>query len=225
MIELYCHKLDPSSRLVRLMLGEYGIDHTLLETSAWVREKELIDIDPAAVLPVLNDEDMPPVIGLLAVIHHIEDNLTPPGVEHLVPATPVARSEMWRLIDWTTQKFSDEVSRYILEEKIGRRERRSGTPDPGALRAAKTNLTEHMAYFSYLFATRRWLGGDQLSLADLAFAAHLSALDYLGDVDWSHAGEVRNWYARIKSRPAFRPLLSERLAGMPASAHYADLDF
>ena len=61
--------------------------------------------------------------------------------------------------------------------------------------------------------------------ADLAAAAHLSAIDYLGDVPWSEDDAAKAWYARVKSRPSFRPLLSDWLAGVPASRTYVDLDF
>jgi glutathione S-transferase len=50
-------------------------------------------------------------------------------------------------------------------------------------------------------------------------------LDYTGDVDWQISPPVREWYARMKSRPSFRPLLTDRIPGMPPPAHYTDLDF
>jgi len=117
------------------------------------------------------------------------------------------------------------VTRYIIEEKIVKRDRRGATPEPGVLRVAKANLVEHMLYFNWLFATRHWIAGDSMTLADFALAAHLSSLDYLGDVSWDTSVETRQWYARIKSRPAFRTLLNDRVVGMPAAAGYADLDF
>ena len=64
-----------------------------------------------------------------------------------------------------------------------------------------------------------------MSYADLAAAAHLSCVDYLGDVPWEEDEAARAWYARIKSRPSFRPLLSDRIPGMAPSAHYDNLDF
>ncbi len=73
--------------------------------------------------------------------------------------------------------------------------------------------------------TRDWLAGERLSYADLAAAAHLSAVDYLGDVPWNEDEAAKNWYARVKSRPSFRPILAETLAGVPPSKTYADLDF
>lgn len=222
---LYHHKLDPASRLIRLMLSEYGIETEPVEASPWLPGNPVTELDPAAGVPVITEDGMVPVVGALACIHFIEERFAPDMVAGLVPAYVEGRAEMWRLYEWVMNRFNDEVTRYILEEKIIRREQKAGAPDPSALRAAKTNLGEHMQYFAYLLATRRWLGGDDMSLADFALAGHLSALDYLGDVDWSAAGETRDWYARIKSRPAFRPLLGDRVLGMPAARSYADLDF
>ena len=74
-------------------------------------------------------------------------------------------------------------------------------------------------------ARRNWLAGDRLTYADLAAAAHLSCVDYLGDAQWDENETAKTWYARIKSRPSFRPLLAERLPGMTPSPTYADLDF
>lgn len=219
------HRLDPACRLVRLMLGEYGIDPDLEDVSHWRRDARLTDIDPAATVPLLIEEDVPPVIGASAVVHHVEARYAPSQVAGLIPVDAPLRSEMWRLYDWVALRFNDEVTRYILEEKIGKRELKQGSPDPSALRAAKANLSEHMQYFAYLLATRRWLAGPDLSLADFALAAHLSALDYLGDMSWDAHEEVRSWFARIKSRPAFRPLLSDRVLGMSPAHSYADLDF
>lgn len=225
MLKLLHHKLDPASRLVRLMLAEYDIDVKLENASPWQRGENLTKIDPAATVPLLTEEGSTPIIGPLAVIMHIEETFAPEKVAGLVPLEATARAEMWRLYDWIMGKLNDEVTRYVLEEKIGKREQKLGAPDPSTLRAAKANLTEHMQYFTYLFATRRWLGGDAMSLADFALAAHLSALDYLGDMDWPNAAETGDWYARIKSRPAFRTLLGDRVVGMPAAKSYADLDF
>ena len=219
------HRLDPTCRLARLMLGEYGLDPHLEDVSHWRRDDRLVDIDPAATVPVLIEEDMPPQIGPSPVIHYIEARYAPSQVAGLIPVEAPARGEMWRMVDWVNVRFNDEVTRYVLEEKIGKRELKQGSPDPSALRAAKANLGEHMQYFAYLLATRRWLAGPDLTLADFALAAHLSALDYLGDIAWEGQDEVRSWFARIKSRPAFRPLLADRVLGMPPSMSYADLDF
>jgi glutathione S-transferase len=207
------------------MFAEYGVPIELQEIKPWVRDPALLEINPAATVPILFDGGEPPIVGALAVIHAIEERYAPTAVAGLFPAVAADRAEMWRLMEWVLGKLNDEVTRYVIEEKIVKRDRKGGTPDPAVLRVAKANLVEHMLYFNWLFATRHWVAGDAMTLADFALAAHLSCLDYLGDVNWEGAGETRDWYARIKSRPAFRPLLGDRVTGMPAHAGYADLDF
>ena len=78
---------------------------------------------------------------------------------------------------------------------------------------------------SELLDQRRWLAGDQMTLADFAAAAHLSVLDYISDVDWNRSTIVKDWYAKIKSRPAFRSILADQVPGFPPPKHYNDLDF
>ncbi len=207
------------------MFAEYGVPIDLEDIKPWTREPHLLEINPAATVPILVDDGEPPIVGVLAVIHAIEDRYSPSAVAGLFPAQSRDRAEMWRLLEWVLIKLNDEVTRYVFEEKIVKRDKRGATPEPGVLRVAKANLAEHLLYFNWLFATRHWIAGDTMTLADFALAAHLSSLDYLGDVSWETSAETRQWYARIKSRPAFRTLLADRVAGMPAAAGYADLDF
>ena len=207
------------------MFAEYGVPVDLEDIKPWTREPHLLEINPAATVPILVDDGEPPIVGVLAVIHAIEDRYSPSAVAGLFPAQSRDRAEMWRLLEWVLIKLNDEVTRYVFEEKIVKRDKRGATPEPGVLRVAKANLAEHLLYFNWLFATRHWIAGETMTLADFALAAHLSSLDYLGDVSWETSAETRQWYARIKSRPAFRTLLADRVAGMPAAAGYADLDF
>jgi glutathione S-transferase len=44
-------------------------------------------------------------------------------------------------------------------------------------------------------------------------------------VDWNRHEVVKDWYAKIKSRPAFRSILADQVPGFPPPPHYADLDF
>jgi glutathione S-transferase len=225
MLSLLHHPLDPASRLVRLMCAEYGVPIETEEVKPWLRSPEFLELNPAGTLPILIGDTDHATVGFLASIHMVEDLYSPEAVAGLMPPDPGPRAEMWRLIEWVSTKLSDEVTRYVLEEKIIKRDQRGATPDPAVLRAAKSNLSEHMLYFNWLLAHRTWLGGDLMTLADFALAAHISTLDYLGDMDWGKAGETRDWYSRIKSRPAFRTLLNDRVVALPPHRNYADLDF
>ena len=82
-----------------------------------------------------------------------------------------------------------------------------------------------MRYIGYLTGVRKWLAGDSLTYADFAAAAHISCADYLGDAPWDEDESAKHWYQRIKSRPAFRPLIADRAPGMIPGRYYAELDF
>jgi len=230
MLTLLQQPLCPLSRYVRLILGEYGVPARLAEERFWERREKFLELNPAGTIPVLIADGQPAVPGAAVIAEYIEET-QPPSEEadRLLPPGAVDRVEVRRLASWFNDKFHDEVSRpFVTEREIKRHmttEQGGGPPDTDALRAARHNIRYHLAYLGWLVRTRDWLAGERLSLADLAAAAHLSVCDYLGEVPWSDDEAVKTWYARVKSRPAFRPLLTDALAGLPPSKSYADLDF
>ena len=234
MLTLLHHPLCPLSRFVRLMLNEYGIEARLLEERFWERREDFLRINPAGTIPVLVADGEPAIPGAAIIAEYIHETRqeSRPAEDNagwLMPGTPGQRVEVRRLANWFNDKFHAEVSGPLVTERVFKRhmtlEQGGGPPDTGLLRAARHNIRYHLAYIGWLVRTRDWLAGERLSLADLAAAAHLSAVDYLGDVPWNEDEAARNWYARVKSRPAFRPLLADTLAGIPPAKHYAYLDF
>jgi glutathione S-transferase len=229
MLTLFYHPLCPFSRYVRLILGEYGIEVRLVEERFWERREEFLLLNPAGQIPVLVADGQPAIPGASIIAEYIEETHTAERENRLLPATPGERVEVRRLASWFNDKFHSEVSGPLVTERVFKRhmtlEQGGGPPDTGAMRAARHNIRYHLAYIGWLVRTRDWLAGDRLSLADLAAAAHLSAADYLGDVPWTADEAAKNWYARVKSRPSFRTILADTLAGLPPAKSYADLDF
>ncbi|MGH6664047.1 MAG: glutathione S-transferase family protein, partial [Pseudolabrys sp.] len=178
--------------------------------------------------PVLVADGQPAVPGATIIAEYIEETHQN-SADRLLPAATGERVEVRRLANWFNDKFHAEVSGLLVTERVFKRhmtaEQGGGPPDTDAMRAARHNIRYHLAYIGWLVRTRDWLTGDRLSLADLAAAAHLSAADYLGDVPWTADEAAKNWYARVKSRPAFRTILADNLAGIAPSKSYADLDF
>jgi glutathione S-transferase len=230
MLTLFHHPLCPHSRYVRLVLGEYGIQARAIEERCWERREEFLLLNPAGEIPVLVADGQPAIPGAAIIAEYIEETYAAENsTGRLLPAAVGDRVEVRRLASWFNDKFHAEVSGPLVNERVYKRqmtaEQGGGPPDSDALRAARQNIRYHLAYIGWLLRTRDWLAGDRLSLADLAAAAHLSAADYLGDVPWSADEAAKNWYARVKSRPAFRPILADTLAGLPPAKSYTDLDF
>jgi glutathione S-transferase len=230
MLTLFHQALCPHSRFVRIALGEYGLNARLVDERPWERRHEYLALNPAATTPVLIEEGRPPVSNATIIAEYLDETRGADLGEHrLLPRDIAARIEVRRLVSWFNDKFFAEVSGPLVSERVFKRhmsaEQGGGPPDIDAIRAALANIRYHLAYIGWLVRTRDWLAGERLSYADLAAAAHLSTVDYLGDVPWNEDEAAKNWYARAKSRPSFRPLLIEMHAGIAPSKTYADLDF
>jgi glutathione S-transferase len=208
--------LDPFSRRIRLALAEYGAACDMVEEKPWTPSESLFGLNPAGTVPVFVEDGGAPVSGIEAITEYLEETLG--SVHALIPGSASLRAEVRRLTGWFDTKFYAEVSEPIITEKIIRR-------FMARVRYGMSRLRDHLDYLGHLTDTRSWLAGTDLSNADLAAAAHLSVIDYIGDIPWAEFPAAKVWYQRLKSRPSFRPLLADSLRGMPPPAAYADLDF
>ncbi|WGF88175.1 glutathione S-transferase family protein [Marinivivus vitaminiproducens] len=218
---LHHYPLDPFSRKLRIGLAEKGIACELVDVLPWEREDAFLEVSPAAETPVLDDRGVL-VPDSMAALEYLEETQT---ARPLLGRSPVERAETRRLIGWFDVKFVREVTDLLWREKLLKRVKRTTVPNSEAVRAGLVNIHAHLDYISYLFERRNWLAGDALTWADCAAAAQLSVIDYLGDVPWDKHPGAKEWYARIKSRPSFRPLLRDRVVGLKPADHYDDLDF
>ena len=222
--------MSSASRFIRLVLGEYGIPMELADEQPWEMRKDFLALNPAGTLPVFVDDNMRALCGATVISEFIDETA---GVlkrdKRLLAEDPFLRAEIRRLTEWFLVKMEADVTRPLVRERIFKLQMPptlgGGAPDSKVLRVARSNIKQHMKYISWLAGTRSYLAGDRLSYADLAAAASLSELDYLGEITWADVPQARDWYQRIKSRPSFRPLLAERVRGVTPVSHYADLDF
>jgi len=222
MRQLYHHPLDPHSRFVRLVLAEKYWDFEKVEEPFWLRREGFLRLSPAGTVPVFVDNSGKVLSNAVAIAEYIEECAVNPP---LIGSAPMGRADVRTLVEWFCNKFAYEVSTPMMYERLWKRLSGGGTPDTAVLRNASYNIRYHLQYIKYLTERQTWLAGDYMSLADLAAAAQLSSLDYLGTVPWEEAGEAKDWYAKIKCRPSFRSLLADHVPGLPPSAHYTNLDF
>ena len=219
---LYHLHLCPFSRKVRVVLGEKKIDHQLVLERVSDRRPEFLELNPGAEVPVLVEPDGTALAESNAIVEYLNELAPEPN---LLGGTPLERAEVRRLTAWFDLKFHQDVTRNLVFEKLLKRHLGYGEPDSRAIRAGYTNVHAHLDYITWLTERRTWLAGDSFSLADIAAGAHLSTVDYLGDVPWEDHLGAKDWYARVKSRPSFRPLLQDTVPGAPPPRHYSDLDF
>lgn len=221
MVLLVHHSVSPQSRKIRLIMAEKKMLFVLKEEEPWNLSQDVLNINPAGELPVLVF-DGHVISGNNAITEYLEESNPQ---YRLLPESPMERAEVRRIEEWFDIKFYNEVYKYIVAEKIIKRFHLKQAPNSKILKAGINNLKFHLEYIDYLADRNNYLAGKEVSLADLTAAAHLSIIDYLGDIPWNDYKNAKLWYAKMKSRPSFKEILKETIRGIRPSANYADLDF
>ncbi|MDX2028377.1 MAG: glutathione S-transferase family protein [Alphaproteobacteria bacterium] len=222
---LYHHPLDAPSRRVRLTLAEKNVTCDLAVEKPWDPAADFAALNPAGQVPVLvveEGQERHVLSDAQAICEYLDETQAAPT---LLGKDPFTRAEVRRLIGWFDGKFAREVTDFLVGEKAMKRLQGTGEPDSLRIRSGCHNIRGHMNYIVWLTEQRNWLAGDDITFADLAAGAQLSVIDYTGDVPWNDYPLAKEWYARLKSRPSFRGLLGDHIAGFPPPRHYADLDF
>ena len=221
MARLFHVPLSPFCRKVRLSLAEKKIEVERVEERYWEQDPDFMRRNPAGKVPVLQLDGII-MSESAAICEYIEETRPEPS---LMPSDPVQRLEVRRLVSWFDDKFHDEVTSKLLYERVNKKVMKQGFPDSRNVKDGAKAIKYHIDYMAWLLDHRRWLAGDVMTLADFAAPPHLSSLDYISAVDWNRSDVVKDWYAKIKSRPAFRSLLADQVPGFPPPKHYNDLDF
>jgi glutathione S-transferase len=221
MIILYHFQLCPLSRFIRLVLNEKKLQYNLNLENYWLRSKQLSRLNPAMEVPILDDNNF--IVNDPIVIYEYLEEKYP---EYSLFSNDVnKKSEIRRLVNWFSIRLFNEGMKQILNEKVIQYYTSGRHPNTEIIRKAKLNINHHLRYIQHLLSRNQYLSSDTITYADLAAAAQISVLDYLDYMNWNEMSILKEWYALVKSRPSFRPLLKDRISGFNPPAHYQDLDF
>ena len=193
--------------------------YELVRENPWDGSDEFYALNPAGRTPgaARSRKRRSTLIDSQAICEYFEETV---DKAPLILGTARRRAEIRRLVALFDEKFFGEVTQPLLHERMKKRLDPAQPAGLRLLREAMRLAHEHLDYIDWLIDTRRWLAGAQLSLADFAAAAQISVADYLGGIDWSGHEQAHGWYRVMKSRPSFRPLLTEKMEGIPPPAGY-----
>ncbi|MDP5110233.1 MAG: glutathione S-transferase family protein [Rickettsiaceae bacterium] len=223
MLTLYHHPVCPLSRQIRVFLKELDTEFTMVKEDYWLRRKAFIEINPAGSLPVIEINKISPIlVGNYSIIEYMVEKFDD---FYFMPKSIEERALVRKYIAWFNDKFYREVSKILIDEKMIRLLMHAGGPRSAFIRAAKANLNKHFKLISDYLGKRSHIALEKLSCADVIAASHISIVDYFGEINWDSWPIIKEWYAIIKSRPAFQTILQDRVAGFVPPAHYANLDF
>lgn len=223
MWQIYQFPLCPFSRKVRLLMSEKGIGYELIRENPWEMREEFLNINPAGRTPTMTHKERKLVLtDSRAICEYLEETV---DKNPMLAGTASYRAEIRSLVAWADEQFYGDVVAPLLHERMTKRLVLRQPPDARILREAMKLANMHLDHMDYLIDHRSWLAGATLSLADLAAAAQISVADYLGGIDWAGHEQSKSWYSVFKSRPSFRPLLSERMEVIKPPPYYNQPDF
>ena len=222
MYTLWYHSSCPLSRQLKSVLDHLLVEYHIIRLDYWRPHNQLFDLSPFGTVPLLKTKSIGVIDGMYAIIEYLV--ATYPN-SHLFPKVIASLCEMRRLLSVINEKFYLQVSRCILREKFIRLMTGEGSPRGEYLRSASARQGEYLDYFSLMIKERNFLVYDKISVSDIAFAGHVSILDYFGMIDWYKYPYLRSWYQIIKSLPHFRCILEEKIGSFIPPDYYAELDF
>ena len=200
-----------------MALTEKKLPFELKIEKTWERRTEFLAMNPAGDIPVFVEKDGTTLSNSQVICEYLEEVY--PEV-NLIGHDPVQRAETRRLVNWFDRKFNTEVTENLVNEKLMKSVLNLGEPHGPTVRAGRANIHYHLDYIGFLTERRPWLAGDSFSLADITAAAHLSAVDYVGDVPWEEHESARRWYEKISDRKGFQDLIDERVPGFEPVKNY-----
>lgn len=221
MRNLYHFTLCPFSRKVRILLNEKNLEYNLISEEFWKKTPKFLSINPIGQVPVLIDDENS-IIDSMVICEFLEEKY---GYSGLLGKNYADKAEVRRLVALFDQKMFADCVKHILFERVIKYFSSSESPNSSLIRVAKNNLSNYLSYIKTLLMRDQWIAGNCFTIADIAIASHISVLDYFGDVPWSYDSTIKDWYSVVKSRPSFRAILQDKIAGFKPNQNYEKLDF
>jgi len=219
---LYHFMLCPFSRKVRLVFAFKKIPCNLIHVLPWQPQSSLLQANPIGDLPVLLEPDGSVLTQHNAICEYLNEISPNDG---MMGETPKGRAEIRRISSWFDSSFYMDVFKPLVGERVIKALKNGDAPNSLMIRSARDNLKVYFKYVEWTAARRPYLGGKNLTMADLTVASYVSILDYLSEVSWDTYPQMREWYSKIKSRNSFYTLLQDKITGIIPPDHYANLDF
>jgi glutathione S-transferase len=212
-------------------LEENCIGYENKEVRYWERDKDFLKLNPACETPVLKNIDTNEIICdsflICKYISQFEgESKAGLGYFDLMAMNMNDEYEIQRLHMWFDKKFFNEITKYIIDEMFLNTLKKSGKiTNTDKIMIALENFEKHVNYIEFILNKRKYLGGENFSIADITAATQISILDYLGLIDWEKHGKFKDWYISIKQKIGFRKILEDKIPGFEPNILYNKLDF
>lgn len=217
-MQLYYNPLSTYSQKVMIAFNEKGLSYTpeLVDLGSPETRAAYEKIYPIGKVPFLKATPDWHVPESTSIIEYLEDKF--PESPRLIPAGGGDAARQVRFIDRLTDLYFDEPVVELLLQQIGIRPKEAGSEQ-----RARKFIAITYSHWEQRLASRRWLCGEQFTMAD---CAAIPALFYAQLVaPFSEHAHIDAYWQRAQQRPSyqkvraeFEPIWQARLSQRKAAA-------
>jgi len=199
-MQLYYNSYSSNTRRVQLAADHLGVAFDLVQINLASQDdrRRLEEINANSKIPVLVDGDFI-LWESCAIMQYLADGV--PG-QTVWPQERRARADVSRWMFWACQHFSPAVG-VLTWEHIWKKFVTGQDADPKEVARGEADLAEAACVLDRHLATRRWLVGDDVTLADYAVVGSLMYKDKAA-LPLDGYPHLLAWFERIQALPAWQ---------------------
>ena len=202
-MKLYCDAISTTSRPVRMLIAELGLDVEFVRVdlmAAGHQAPDYLAVNPNGIVPFLVDGDFG--LGESAAILKY---LARKAGSEFYPTDPRAQAKVDEALSWFSTQFHDYFCIFVCYPNMGIPHDAS----PELLQAMKAYGYQHAPRWltlldSHMLGDRDYVCGDQPTVADFLGLSFV-LLGGLDDYDFSPYPNIQAWIARLQARPTYAP--------------------
>jgi glutathione S-transferase len=211
-MKLYMHPVSMTSRPVRLMIAEHGlqVDEQMVDLMAGEHyQAPFTAINPNRLVPVLEDGDFR-LTESSAILKYLADRFDLP----VYPKDLKQRAKVNEIMDWfNTNFYRDYGYGWIYPQLFPHQRRPSDEVQQATIAWGKERAEGWLKILNdyWLGPDKKYLCGDQITIADYLGVCLLTLGEVIG-CDFSKYPNVQRWLDNMKRLPSW-PKVNEALYG------------
>jgi glutathione S-transferase len=198
---VYYHPASDASRKVLLTAAhlQIALDLQIVDAGSLAHQQpDYLQLNPNGLFPVLIDGDFV-LWEATAIVQYLAAK---EPADALWPDDSRLRADIVRWQCWDLAHWGPALRPFIWE-RFGKKLKGLGDPDRRELDKAATVFARFTDVLNNHLATRPWLVGGSVTLADLCVGSHFMFRD-VAKFPLDRCGHVNRWFARIEALPCWR---------------------
>ena len=210
-MKIFGFPISPYVRKVHLVAAEKGVKVEMVLGNPREPLPEFLAASPFRKIPALQDGDFT-LCDSTAIVTYIDAKH--PEVP-IFPTDPAARGKAIWFEEFADTMMTAAGGKVVFNRFVG--PKLLGLPgDEVAAEQGVQELEPILAYLESQAPAAGWLAGSEFSIGDIAVAAVLRSLGYVGlEPDPATHPATAAWYERVKARPAWQAVAATEKKILP----------